>query len=171
MSGFCYIPGGSHTQPLSTFSETGYLSAFKRPGSKTNRGPPKMASEWLTRFCQKTGKDSECPYILLPACLLSLSLSPSDFLDDLYVTFYIHMISRKGFWGSLWSRFLLYSKAWRIKNCPNISKESLSKEAYLSRGEGTKLPPRLNILKNSLLSTPVSQGCQGPRFPQSCKFP
>ena len=36
--------------------------------------PPKMASEWNTRFCQKKGKDSEFPCILLPLCLLSLSV-------------------------------------------------------------------------------------------------
>ena len=35
----------------------------------------------------------------------------------------------------------------------------------LSGGEGTKFPPLLNILKNSLLTTPVSQGGEGPHFP------
>ena len=143
MSGFCYIPGGSHTQPLSTFSETGYLSAFKRPGSKTNRGPPKMASEWLTRFCQKTGKDSECPYILLPACLLSLSLSPSDFLDDLYVTFYIPMISRKGFWGSLLPKSVF----------------------YIQKPEGSKTV--LTFLKNPFLRKLISHVEREPSFPHA----
>ena len=31
--------------------------------------------------------------------------------------------------------------------------------------DGTKLSPLLNILKNSLLTTPVSQGREGPQFP------
>lgn len=26
-------------------------------------GPPKMASEWHTSFCQKQGKDPEFPYV------------------------------------------------------------------------------------------------------------
>ena len=37
-----------------------------------------------------------------------LCLPPSDFLDNPYLTFHIHMISRKGFWGSFWFRSFSY---------------------------------------------------------------
>ena len=47
------------------------------------------------------------------------------------------------------------------------SKESPSNYPYLSGGEGTKLPPLLNMIKNSLLTTPVSQGGEVPSFPDS----
>ena len=78
--------------------------------------PNNMASQWHTSFCQKQGKDSEFPYIqsfmalsqnpdFRNSCLMCLSvaslspvplcLSPSDFPDDLYLTFHIHMTSRK----------------------------------------------------------------------------
>ena len=39
---------------------------------------------------------------------VALYLSPSDFLDDSYLTFHIHMTSRKEFWGSLWFRSFSY---------------------------------------------------------------
>ena len=78
----------------------------------------KMASEWHSSLCQRQGKCSEVPYVQsfvalsqnpdlrgsYRSCLSVASLSPvplclfpSDFLDDPYVTFHIHMISRKGF--------------------------------------------------------------------------
>ena len=122
-----------------------------------------MASEWHTSFCQKQRKDSEFLYVqsfmalsqnldLRDSCRMCLSvaslspvpicLSPSDFLDNLYSTFHIHTISRKGFWGSLWSRSFSYIQK------PEGSKTLLY--AYLSHGERTKFPLLLNILKNSL---------------------
>ena len=132
--------------------------------------PPEMASEWH-RFCQRKGKDSEFPCILLPPCLLStLSLS-INFLDDPYSTFHIHMISRKGSEVPFGPGLSPIFKSLKDQKLPYHSKESLSKEAYLTGGEGTKLPPLLNILKNSLLTTPLSQGWEGPSFPHSCKFP
>ena len=79
--------------------------------------------------------------------------SPSDFLDNPYSTFpipiwYLLLETRKGFWGSLWSRSF----------------------SYIQKLEGSKT--LLNILENSLLATPVSQGGEGPSFlPYPCKFP
>ena len=54
-------------------------------------------------------RDSCC--MCLSVAFLSpvpLCLSPSDFPDDPYLTSHIHMISRKGFWGSLLSRSFSY---------------------------------------------------------------
>ena len=80
--------------------------------------PKNMASQWHTSFCQKQGKDSEFPYVqsfmalsqnldFRNSCRMCLSvaslspvplyLSPSDFPDDLYFIFHIHMTSRKEF--------------------------------------------------------------------------
>ena len=74
MSGFCYIPGGSlilnpwlHSQKLDTFDPPKGLAPIQ------TGDPPKMTSEWHTRFFQKKEKDSEFPYVLLPPCLLFLS--------------------------------------------------------------------------------------------------
>ena len=75
-----------------------------------------------------------------------LCLSSSVSLDDLYLTFHIHLISGKGFWGSLWSRSFSSIK----KPEASETKEFLSNYACLSGKEGTKLLPLLNILKNSL---------------------
>ena len=89
---------------------------YKLQDSKKKK--KKKASEWHTSFCQNQGKDSEFPHIqsfialsqnpdLRDSCRMCLSvaslspiplcLPPSDFLDNPYLTFYIHMISRKGF--------------------------------------------------------------------------
>ena len=126
-----------------------------------------MASQWHTSFCQKQGKDSEFPYIqsfmalsqnpdFRNSCLMCLSvaslspvplcLSPSDFPDDLYLTFHIHMTSRKELWGSLWSRSF----------------------SYFQKPEGSKNSP--NILKNSLLTTPISQW-RRTKLPQLLQIP
>ena len=125
-----------------------------------------MASEWHSSLCQRQGKCSEVPYVQsfvalsqnpdlrgsCRSCLSVASLSPvplclfpSDFLDNPYVTFHIHMISRKGFWGSPWPRSF----------------------SYIQKPEGSKT----NILKNPLLTILFSQVGRGPSFPHSCKFP
>ena len=47
----------------------------------------------------------------MSSCCLPVScppLSPSGFLDDPYLTFHTHMISRKGFWDSLLSKSFSY---------------------------------------------------------------
>ena len=100
----------------------------RRPGPNTNWGTPqKKASKWHGGFCQRQGKESEFPYIqaftasvriqteaLRPHVsffCFPISCSPlslSDFLDDPYLTFHIHMTSRKGFWGSPWPRSFSY---------------------------------------------------------------
>ena len=177
--GFWYVLGASlrftpwlHSQKLENFDLAKVLAPIQ------TGGPPQMASERHTSFCQKQGKDSEFPYgpsfriwiwgtqatcVFLPPYLLpSLSLSirfPRQHLPN----FHIHIISRKEFWGSLWSRSFSYIQK------PEGSKTLLY--AYLSGGEGTKFLPLLNILKSSLLTIPVSQGGEGPSFPHSCKFP
>ena len=110
----------------------------------------------------------------LPVASLSpvpLCLSPSGFLDDPYSTFHAHMISWRGFWGSLWSRSFSYIQKPEGSKALLTFWRSPSNYAYLSSGEGTKLPPPLNILKNSLVTTPASQDGEGPSFPHSCKFP
>ena len=142
-----------------------------------------MASEWHTSFCQSRERTQNFhtfspswPSVRIQvwgthaSCLsvaslspVPLCLSPSDFLDNPYLTFHIQMIYRKGFWSSLWSR-----------SFSDIQKSEESKTllyAYLSVGEGTKFPPLLSMLKNSLLNPPVSQGGEGPSFLYSCKFP
>ena len=128
----------------------------------------------LDLFCQNQGKDSGFPYVqsfmalsqnldlrgLRCMCLSVAFLfhspllpSPSDFLDDPCSTFPIHiwyllLETRKGFWVSLWSRSF----------------------SYIQKPEGSKT--LLNILENSLLTTPVSQGGEGPSFlSYPCKFP
>ena len=98
----------SHTQPLATFSETGYFWPSERPGSNTNGGPPKNGLWVATRFFKRRKRTQNfLTFCYLPVSCSSL-LSPSDFLDELYANFYIHMISRKGFWGSLLPRSVFY---------------------------------------------------------------
>ena len=80
----------------------------------------------------------------LTFCCLPVScppLSPSDFLDDPYSTFHIHMTSWKEFWGSLWSRSF----------------------PILKKPEGSKT----NILKNPLLTKLISQVGRELSFPSS----
>ena len=101
-------------------------------------------------------------FCCLPVSCPRLSLSIRFPRQPLLHLSYPH-IYRKGFWGSFWSR-----------SFTNIQKSEGSKTllyAYLSVGEGTKFPPLLNMPKNSLLTTPVFQGGEGPSFFYSCKFP
>ena len=98
MSGFCYIPGGSlilnpwlHSQKLDTFDPPKGLAPIQ------TGDPPKMASEWPLGFSKRRKRTQNfLTFCYLPVSCSSL-LSPSDFLDELYANFYIHMISRKGF--------------------------------------------------------------------------
>ena len=85
---------------------------------KKKKKKKKKSSEWHSSFCQKQGKEPEFPYFqsfmalsqnldLRDSCCMHLSiaslspvplcLSPSDFPDDHYLPFHIHMISRKRF--------------------------------------------------------------------------
>ena len=59
-----------HSQKLENFDPAGDLAPIQ-----TGEPPQNMASEWHTSFCQKQGRDSEFPYVLLPPCLLSPSVS------------------------------------------------------------------------------------------------
>lgn len=75
-SGFSLIPGGSlilnpwlHSQKLGNVDPPKGLAPIQ------TGDPPEMASEWHTRFCQRKGKDSEFPCVLLPPCLLCPSVS------------------------------------------------------------------------------------------------
>ena len=56
-------------------------------------------------------------FCCLPISCPSLSLS-IRFPDDAYSTFQFHVISRKGFWGSLWSRSFPIFKSLRDQICP-----------------------------------------------------
>ena len=67
-----------------------------------------FSPSWPSVRIRTWGTHHAACVFLLPPYLLSPSVSPSDFLDDPYLTFHIHIISRKGFWGSLWSRSFSY---------------------------------------------------------------
>ena len=165
-----YLRRLSQTHSLATFSETRKFWPCQRPGPSTNWGTQKTwplngtlafaksrartqnfftsCPSWPSVRIRVSGTHATC----LSVASLSpvpLCLSPSDFPDDPYLTFHIHMKknSRKEFWGSLWSRSF----------------------SYFQKPVGSKNSP--NILKNSLITTPVSQGGEGPSFPHSCKFP
>ena len=108
---------------------------------------------------------------LLPPYLLFPSVSPSDFLATPTWLFISTWSLGKHSELPLGPGLSAIFKSLKDQKLSWLSKESPSNCAYLIGGEGTKLPPLLNILKNSLLTSPVSQGGEGPCFPHSCKFP
>jgi len=70
-------------------------------GKNTISPVPSLSHVWLFA----TPWTAACQASLSP---VPLCVSPSDFLDDPYLAFHIHRISRKGFWGSLWSSSFFY---------------------------------------------------------------
>ena len=142
-----FAKSSERTQNLLTFSPSGPLVGIRVSGTHASCLPVASLSP------------------------VSLCLSPSGFLDDPYSIFHAHMISWRGFWGSLWSRSSSYIQKPEGSKALLTFWRSPSNYAYLSGGERTELPPPLNILKNSLVTTPASQDGEGQSFPHSCKFP
>ena len=68
-----------------------------------------FSPSWPLIRIQIWGTQATCSSVAILSPHPSLSPPPSDFLDDPYLTFPIHIWSllldtKKGFWGSLWSR-------------------------------------------------------------------
>ena len=125
-----------HSQKLENFYPAEDLAPVQTGGPKKKTWP----LNGTLAFAKSRGRTQN----FLTFCCLPVScppLSPSDFLDDPYSTFHIHMTSWKEFWGSLWSRSF----------------------PILKKPEGSKT----NILKNPLLTKLISQVGRELSFPSS----